>query len=47
VLLELYVAALVLRAGVVWLDPNGRFRARIDGLIDDDHCLRWLRDHLC
>jgi peptidoglycan/LPS O-acetylase OafA/YrhL len=34
VLLELYVAALVLRAGVVWLDPNGRFRARIDGLID-------------
>jgi glucan biosynthesis protein C len=33
VLLELYVAALVLRAGVVWLDPNGRIRARIDGLI--------------
>jgi glucan biosynthesis protein C len=33
VLLELYVAALVLRTGVVWLDPNGRFRARIDGLM--------------
>jgi glucan biosynthesis protein C len=34
VLLELYVAALVVRACVVWLDPNGRIRARIDGLID-------------
>ena len=33
VLLELYVAALVLRTGVVWLDPNGRLRARIDGLM--------------
>lgn len=33
VLLELYVAALVLRAGVVWLDPNGRIRARVDSLI--------------
>jgi peptidoglycan/LPS O-acetylase OafA/YrhL len=33
VLLELYVAVLVLRAGVVWLDPNGRIRARVDGLI--------------
>lgn len=33
VLLELYVAALLLRAAVVWLDPNGRFRARIDGLM--------------
>jgi hypothetical protein len=34
VLLEFYVAVLVLRAGVVWLDPNGRIRARVDGLID-------------
>ena len=34
VLLELYVAALVLRTGIVWLDPNGRVRARVDGLID-------------
>jgi peptidoglycan/LPS O-acetylase OafA/YrhL len=33
VLLELYVAALVLRTGVVWLDPNGRIRAGIDRLI--------------
>ena len=33
VLLELYAAVLVARAGVVWLDPNGRVRARIDGLI--------------
>ena len=33
VLLELYVAALVLRVGVVWLDTNGRIRARIDSLI--------------
>ena len=33
VLLELYVAALVLRTGVVWLDPNGRLRARVDGLM--------------
>ena len=33
VLLELYVAVLVLRAGVVWLDPNGSIRAAIDGLI--------------
>ena len=33
VLLELYVAALVLRTGMVWLDPNGRLRARIDGLM--------------
>jgi len=33
VLLELYVAVLVLRAGVVWLDPNGRIRAGIDHLI--------------
>ena len=34
VLLEFYAAVLVLRAGVVWLDPNGRIRARVDGLID-------------
>jgi glucans biosynthesis protein C len=33
VLLELYVAALVLRTVVVWLDPNGRLRARVDGLM--------------
>ena len=33
VLLEFYAAVLVLRAGVVWLDPNGRIRDRIDGLI--------------
>jgi peptidoglycan/LPS O-acetylase OafA/YrhL len=33
VLLEFYVAVLVLRAGVVRLDPNGRIRARVDGLI--------------
>ena len=33
VLLEFYVALLVLRAGVVWLDPNGRFRARLDRLV--------------
>jgi glucans biosynthesis protein C len=33
VLLELYAAALVLRAGVAWLDPSGRFRATIDRLI--------------
>lgn len=34
VLLEFYVAVLVLRTGVVWLDPHGRIRARVDGLID-------------
>jgi glucan biosynthesis protein C len=34
VLLEFYVAVLVLRTGVVWLDPRGRIRARVDGLID-------------
>ena len=33
-LLEFYVAVLVLRAGMAWLDPNGRIRARVDGLID-------------
>ena len=33
VLLELYAAVLVARAGVVWLDPNCRFRDRVDGLI--------------
>jgi glucans biosynthesis protein C len=33
VLLEFYVAVLVLRTGVVWLDPNGRIRARVDRLI--------------
>jgi glucans biosynthesis protein C len=33
VLLELYVAVLVLRAGMVWLDPNGSVRAAIDSLI--------------
>lgn len=33
VLLEFYVAVLVLRTGVAWLDPNGRFRARVDRLI--------------
>jgi glucan biosynthesis protein C len=33
VLLELYVAVLVVRTGIVWLDPNGRVRTRIDGLI--------------
>ncbi len=27
VLLEFYAAALVLRSGVVWLDPNGSIRA--------------------
>jgi glucan biosynthesis protein C len=33
VLLELYAALLVLRAGVAWLDPNGRFRDRLDRLV--------------
>jgi glucan biosynthesis protein C len=33
VLLEFYAALLVLRAGVVWLDQNGRMRDRVDGLI--------------
>ena len=33
VLLELYVAVLVLRTGIAWLDPNGRVRDRVDGLI--------------
>lgn len=33
VLLELYVASLVLRAGVVWLDPDGRFRDRVDRVV--------------
>ena len=33
VLLELYVAMLVLRTVVVWLDPNGRIRAQVDRLI--------------
>jgi hypothetical protein len=30
VLLEFYAAALVLRSGVVWLDPNGSLRAHLD-----------------
>ena len=34
VLLELYAAMLVLRAGLVWFDPNGRIRAHVDRLID-------------
>ena len=34
VLLEFYAAMLVLRAGVVWLDPDGRIRAGVDRLID-------------
>ena len=33
VLLEFYAALLVLRAGVVWLDPNGRMRDRLDRLV--------------
>jgi peptidoglycan/LPS O-acetylase OafA/YrhL len=33
VLLELYAAVLVLRAGVVWFDPNGHIRARLDRLV--------------
>ena len=33
VLLELYIAVLVLRTGLVWLDPHGRLRNRIDSLI--------------
>ena len=33
VLLEFYVAVLVLRIGVVRLDPNGRIRAGVDRLI--------------
>jgi glucan biosynthesis protein C len=33
VLLELYVALLVLRAGVVWLDQDGRFRDRVDRIV--------------
>jgi glucan biosynthesis protein C len=33
VLLEFYVAVLVLRTGIVWLDPNGRVRDRVDGLV--------------
>ena len=33
VLLEFYAAALVLRSGVVWLDPNGSLCAHLDRLI--------------
>jgi glucan biosynthesis protein C len=33
VLLELYAALLVLRAGVVWLDQDGRMRDRLDRLV--------------
>lgn len=33
VLLELYAALLVLRAGVVWLDQDGRIRDRLDRLV--------------
>jgi len=33
VLLELYVVLLVLRAGVVWFDQNGRIRNRLDRLV--------------
>jgi len=33
VLLELYAALLVLRAGVVWLDRDGRFRDRVDRIV--------------
>ena len=33
VLLEFYAATLVLRAGVAWLDRNGRIRAGVDRLI--------------
>jgi peptidoglycan/LPS O-acetylase OafA/YrhL len=33
VLLEFYVAVLVLRAGMVWLDQNGRVRDRVDRLV--------------
>jgi fucose 4-O-acetylase-like acetyltransferase len=33
VLLELYAALLVLRAGVVWLDQDGRFRDRLDRVV--------------
>lgn len=33
VLLEFYAAVVVLRTGVVWLDPNGSIRARVDRLI--------------
>ena len=33
VLLEFYVALLVLRAGVVWLDQDGRFRDRVDRVV--------------
>jgi glucans biosynthesis protein C len=32
-LLEFYAAALVLRTGIVWLDPTGRLRVGIDRLI--------------
>jgi fucose 4-O-acetylase-like acetyltransferase len=40
VLLELYAAALVLRAGIVRLDPDGRLRAGIDRLIALTMCSR-------
>jgi hypothetical protein len=33
VLLEFYAALLVLRAGVAWLDQDGRFRDRVDRLV--------------
>ena len=33
VLLEFYAALLVLRAGVVWLDQDGRFRDRVDRVV--------------
>jgi len=33
VLLELYAALLVLRAGVAWLDQDGRFRDRLDRVV--------------
>ena len=33
VLLELYAALLVLRAGVVWFDRDGRFRDRVDRVV--------------
>src|SRR5262249_35008756 len=33
VLLQFYVAALLLRAGIAWIDPGGRLRAGADGLL--------------
>jgi peptidoglycan/LPS O-acetylase OafA/YrhL len=40
VLMEFYAAVLVLRTGIVWLDPTGRLRAGIDHLVALVMCSR-------